>query len=155
MIIGTHMAASQQQAVSTTQASGSSSANSPSTGMSDTTGDSADLWHGKDIRKSGKGVYPGMDKERACTQAGVEAAELVVVSRCVDLEVRTSYARYEQLTRIAADCGAKVLDTGFADEVTLRLRMLDGTQAPLLAKLTELERGQERVRVSDPVDAAF
>ena len=75
------------------------------------------------------------------TQAGVEAAELVVVSRCVDLEVRTSYARYEQLTRIAADCGAKVLDTGFADEVTLRLRMLDGTQAPLLAKLTELERG--------------
>ena len=89
------------------------------------------------------------------TQAGVEAAELVVVSRCVDLEVRTSYARYEQLTRIAADCGAKVLDTGFADEVTLRLRMLDGTQAPLLAKLTELERGQERVRVSDPVDAAF
>ena len=78
------------------------------------------------------------------TQAGVEAAELVVVSRCVDLEVRTSYARYEQLTRIAADCGAKVLDTGFADEVTLRLRMLDGTQAPLLAKLTELERGQER-----------
>ncbi len=89
------------------------------------------------------------------TQAGVEAAELVVVSRCVDLEVRTSYARYEQLTRIAADCGAKVLDTGFADEVTLRLRMLDGTQAPLLAKLTEPERGQERVRVSDPVDAAF
>ena len=32
------------------------------------------MWHGKDIRKSGKGVYPGMDKERACTQAGVEAA---------------------------------------------------------------------------------
>lgn len=74
VMIGTHMAASQQQAASTTQASGSSSADSPSTGMSGTTGDSADLWHGKDIRKSGKGVYPGMDKERACTQAGVEAA---------------------------------------------------------------------------------
>lgn len=28
----------------------------------------------KDIRKSGEGVYPGMDKERACAQAGVEAA---------------------------------------------------------------------------------
>ena len=83
-----------------------------------------------------------------------EAAELVVVSRCVDLEVRTSYARYEQLTRIAADCGAKVLDTGFADEVTLRLRMLDGTQAPLLAKLTELERGKSAYTRSR-VDAAF
>lgn len=32
------------------------------------------LWHGMDIRKSGTGVYPGMSKERACTQAGVEAA---------------------------------------------------------------------------------
>lgn len=31
-------------------------------------------WHGMDVRKSGTGVYPGMDKERACTQAGVEAA---------------------------------------------------------------------------------
>ena len=69
VMIGTHMAASQQQAVSTTQASGSSSANSPSTGMSGTTGDSADLWHGKDIRKSGKGVYPGIDKERAFRQS--------------------------------------------------------------------------------------
>ena len=88
-------------------------------------------------------------------QAGVEAAELVVVSRCVDLEVRTSYARYEQLVRIASDCGAKVLDTSFSDEVALWLRMLDGTQPPFLAKLTELERGQERVRVSAPVDAAF
>lgn len=88
-------------------------------------------------------------------QAAVEAAELTVVSRCVDLEVRIAYARYEQLVRLAADCGAKVLDTQFADAVALRLRMLDGTQDALLAKLTELERGQEDVRVSEPFDAAF
>lgn len=89
------------------------------------------------------------------TQAAVEAAELVVVSRCVDIEVRTAYAKYEPLARIAADCGAKVLDTAFDNEVTLRVRMLDGTQEPFLVKLTELERGQERVRVSDPLEAAF
>ena len=88
-------------------------------------------------------------------QAGIEAAQLVVVSRCVDIEVRTAYARYEQLARIASDCGAKVLDTVYDDGVTLRLRMLDGTQDALLLKVTELERGQQNVRVSDPLEAAF
>ena len=89
------------------------------------------------------------------TQAGIEAAELVVVSRCVDIEVRAAYGKYDQLVRIASDCGAKVLDTVYDDAVTLRLRMLDGTQEPLLLKITGLERGQERVRVSEPLEAAF
>ena len=89
------------------------------------------------------------------TQAGVEAAQLVVVSRCVDIRIRTAYAKYDQLMRIAADCKAKVLDTVYDDAVTLQLRMLEGTQDPLLKKLTELERGQENVTVSDPLEAAF
>ncbi len=89
------------------------------------------------------------------TQAAVQAAELVVVSRCIDLTVRTSYANYESLLRIAADAGAKVLDTAFADVITLHLRMLDGTQPPFLQKLTELERGAQNVVVSEPLDAAF
>ena len=89
------------------------------------------------------------------TQAGIQAAELVVVSRCVDIDIRTAYAKYDQLVRISADCGAKVLDTEYDDAVTLHLRMLDGTQQLLLTKLTELERGQENVCVSDPLEAAF
>lgn len=89
------------------------------------------------------------------TQAAVDAAQLVVVSRCVDIRVRTAYSNYEPLARIAADCGAKVLDTAYDDAVTLNLRMLDGTQAPFLQKLTELERGQESVTVSAPLEAAF
>ena len=89
------------------------------------------------------------------TQAAVQEAKLVVVSRCVDLTVRTSYANYESLLRIASDTGAKVLDSAFADAVTLHLRMLDGTQPPFLQKLTELERGAQNVVVSAPLDAAF
>ena len=89
------------------------------------------------------------------TQAGIEAAQLVVVSRCVNLRVRIAYSRYEQLMRLADDHGAKVLDTDFADAVTLNLRMLDGMQQPFLDALTALERGQEDVQVSDPIDAAF
>ena len=89
------------------------------------------------------------------TQAGIDAAQLVVVSRCVDLRIRIAYPRYEQLVRLAEDHGAKVLSADFADAVTMNLRMLDGTQQPLLAALTALERGQEDVEISDPIDAAF
>ena len=59
------------------------------------------------------------------------------------------------MLRIASDCGAKVLDTQYAEAVTLKLRMLNGTQQPLLNKITELCRGQEWVEVSDPIDAMF
>lgn len=89
------------------------------------------------------------------TQAGIEAATKVVVSSCVDISVRIEYPLYDQMSRIASDCGAKVLDTQYAEAVTLKLRMLDGTQQPLLDKITELCRGQERVEVSDPIDAIF
>ena len=89
------------------------------------------------------------------TQAGIEAATKVVVSSCVDISVRIEYPLYDQMLRIASDCGAKVLDTQYAEAVTLKLRMLDGTQQPLLDKITELCRGQERVEVSDPIDAMF
>ena len=83
------------------------------------------------------------------TQAGIDAAQ------CVDLRSRIAYPRYEQLMRLAEDHGAKVLSTDFADAVTINLRMLDGTQQPLLDALTALERGQEDVEISDPIDAAF
>ncbi len=89
------------------------------------------------------------------TQAGIEAACLVEVSRCVDITVRTSYSNYEPLVRIASECGAKVRDTIYDDAVTLVVRMLDGTQDPFLVKLTELERGNPNVQVSDPLEAAF
>lgn len=89
------------------------------------------------------------------TQAGIEAARLVEVSRCVDITVRTTYSNYEPLVRIAQECGAKVRDTIYDDAVTLVVRMLDGTQDPFLLKLTELERGNPNVQVSEPLEAAF
>lgn len=63
VLIGSRMAGSSRQATS-----------SSSKTVQESPGSSESLWHGKDIRESGEGVYPGMDKERACTQAGVEAA---------------------------------------------------------------------------------
>lgn len=89
------------------------------------------------------------------TQAAIAAADVRIVSRCVDIMFEVPYALYEQVIRIADACGAKVRETDFAAEVMLTLRMLDGTQQPLMTKLTELTRGQAELIISDPFDAAF
>ena len=89
------------------------------------------------------------------TQAAIEAADVVVVSRCVDIMVEVPYGLYEQVVRIAEACEAKILETDFGAEVMLTLRMLDGTQESLLDKLTELTRGQVEPLVTDPFDAPF
>lgn len=89
------------------------------------------------------------------TQAAVAAADVRVVSRCVDIVGEVPYSLYEQVLRMADACGAKLRDADFAAEVMITLRMLDGTQGSLLEKLTELTRGQSELIVSDPFDAAF
>lgn len=89
------------------------------------------------------------------TQAAIDAAELVTVSRCVELRLELPYPLYEQANRLALQEGAKVRDAAFTDKVALTLLMLDGTQGPLVEKLAELTRGQSPLAVSDPFDAAF
>lgn len=89
------------------------------------------------------------------TQAAIEAAEVVVVSRCVDIMFEVPYGLYEQVIRLAEACEAKVRETDFAAKVMITLRMLDGTQDPLITKLTELTRGQTELIVSEPFDAPF
>lgn len=95
---------------------------------------------------------------RAYTQAtlaAIEAADKVVVSRCVEIEVDLAYPLYDQAARLAEQAGAKTLDAVFTDRVALRLLMLEGTEQPLVDKLVELMRGADGIRVGEPHDAAF
>ena len=89
------------------------------------------------------------------TQAAISESKRVTVSVCIDITLRIAYPLYDQMVRIAADCSAKTLDTQYADTVTLTLRMLEGTQEPFLAKLTELCHGQEDITISKPLNAVF
>lgn len=89
------------------------------------------------------------------TQAAISESKRVTVSVCVDITLRIAYPLYDQIVRIAADCSAKTLDTQYADAVTLTLRMLEGTQEPFLAKVTELCHGQENITISKPLNAVF
>ena len=89
------------------------------------------------------------------TKAVIEAADIVTVSVCVDIILEVPYSLYEQLCRVAEACGAKLQESDFAENVLLTFRMLDGTQASFLEKLTELTRGQSEIIVTAPFDAAF
>ena len=89
------------------------------------------------------------------TKAAIEAADVVTVSVCVDIILEVPYSLYEQLCRIAEAAGTKLAESDFAENVLLTFRMLDGTQAPFLEKLTELTRGQSEIIVTAPFDAAF
>lgn len=89
------------------------------------------------------------------TQSAIAAADVRVVSKCVDIMFEVPYSLYEQVTRLAEACQAKIREADFAAEVMITLRMLDGTQQPLIDKLVELTRGQSELIISDPFDAAF
>lgn len=89
------------------------------------------------------------------TQEAIAAAKIVSISLCVDLKATVRYSLYEQVVRLAESAGAKVVDTQFAENVTVRLRMLSGAEAPLIAQLAELTRGQTSLFITDPYEAAF
>ena len=89
------------------------------------------------------------------TQAGIAAAELVVVSRCVDITILTPYPLYDSIVRLASDVGAKTIDTQFTDMVTMTVRMLEGTEGALISSLTEIMKGDDNILVSDVFDAPF
>ncbi len=89
------------------------------------------------------------------TQAAIEAAILVTISRCIDISLTIPYQLYDQMVRIAADEQAKTISTTYTDTVHLVLRMLEGTQEPLLKKVRELCHGNEQIELSEVFDAAF
>ena len=89
------------------------------------------------------------------TQAAISESKRVTVSVCIDITLRIAYPLYDQMVRISADCSAKTLDTQYADTVTLTLRMLEGTQEPFLAKVTELCNRQEDLTISKPLNAVI
>lgn len=89
------------------------------------------------------------------TQAGIAAAHVVTISRCVDLTIKSGYSEYDQLVHLAKECDAHLIDTHYTDVVTVTARLLDGTQEPFLKSLTELFHGNEQLEISEPFDAIF
>ena len=95
----------------------------------------------------------------AAAHAAVEAArtagQLVEMTSVVPVDVRVAYPQYEQVLRLAQDCGAHVVGTDYTDAVVLHLVFKAGEEVSFRAQMRELLAGQERIEVGDVRFAEF
>ena len=83
---------------------------------------------------------------------------IVVVTRYfggVLLGVTVEYSLYERASLLVQAAGAKLAEPEFAENVSLRWQMPEGTEGSLLEQLRELTRGTAQVSVSRPFYAPF
>ena len=75
--------------------------------------------------------------------------------QCAELAVEMPYARYEQVLKLLEDYPVRILDTSFAGDVTIYIRMrADGLRA-FEAALTELSAGTLSVVITGEMFAAM
>ena len=95
----------------------------------------------------------------AATQAAVATAEkngaIVEMTLVTPVTVQLPYALYDRVTRLVADCGGKVTDSLFAEDVQLSLVFRAGDETPFVAAARELANGEELARAGEPRFAEF
>ena len=93
------------------------------------------------------------------TQAAVAAAEkngaIVEMTLVTPVTVQLPYALYDRVTRLVADCGGKVTDSLFAEDVQLSLVFRAGDETPFVAAARELANGEDIARPGEPRFAEF
>lgn len=95
----------------------------------------------------------------AATQAAVAAAEeagqIAEMTSVVNVETVVPYALFEQVSRLAAECGAHVAATDYAEAVTLHLVFKAGEQGSFAEKMRELMAGREEIEIGETEFAEF
>ena len=89
---------------------------------------------------------------RAYTKAAQDAfaaARRVTFAPCRDIELVIEYPLYDQVNHWLSEQGIEVLDTDFAADVTLRLRVLSERADAVVGALTELTRGAALLSLGD------
>ena len=76
-------------------------------------------------------------------QAAVASADILSYSLCVDLSVEVEYPLYDRLMNICQSRGAKVLDTQYTDKVSVKVRMVSGTETELVNDIEVLTKGRK------------
>lgn len=89
------------------------------------------------------------------TQAAIRVAHVVTIVACVDMTATVPYPLYEQAVRVVDPAIAKIMQTDYADTVTVRYRVLADRSDEIRSALTELLRGSENITQTDPFDAPF
>ncbi len=72
----------------------------------------------------------------------VEAAEILRMYSCTTLKLTVPYDLYGKITYILPDYEIKVLDTGYANDVTITLNVKSELEKPFTDKLTDITFGK-------------
>lgn len=98
--------------------------------------------------------------KRAYTAAAQEAVRMaerdgLVVSRCLCVRVTCviPYSSYGRVERLAHDCGGKVQDTMFAEDVQMTVAFAAGEETRFVDAMRELAAGEDLCVVGEPVFA--
>ena len=83
-------------------------------------------------------------------QGALENAQLMSMISCVDVQVIMPYSLYDTALYTLEKAAAKVLSTGFTDQVTLFFRMKEGEVDPVVESLRELLAGRGKLVTGDP-----
>lgn len=95
----------------------------------------------------------------AATQLAVESAQeldlVVTMTQVVRVTCVLPYSAYGRAERLVADCGGKIKDSIFAEDVQLTCAFLAGDEARFVASITELMAGEDVCLVGEPQFAEF
>lgn len=88
----------------------------------------------------------------AHARAGGSIVRMTLVTR---VTATVPYGAYGRVERLVADCGGKVRDTIFAEDVQMNCAFLSGTEKAFVSALTELSAGRDLCLVGDPAFGEF
>ena len=95
----------------------------------------------------------------AATQEAVAVAQadglLVTMTQVTRLTCVLPYAAYGRVERLVADCGGKIKDSVFAQDVQLTCAFRSGDEQRLVAAMIELMGGEDVCLVGEPSFAEF
>lgn len=95
----------------------------------------------------------------AATQAAVASAEedglVVTMTQVTPVVCQIPYTAYERVARLVSDCGGRVRDQLFAEDVQLTLAFVSGDEERFVSQMVELANGEELCRVGEPGFDAF
>ncbi len=89
------------------------------------------------------------------TQAAIEVAHIVSIVSVVDITAIVPYPLYDQAVRLASVGSSHIMQTDYADKVTIRFRVLADEAPAFRESLIELLRGDEGISSTDPFEAPF
>ena len=95
----------------------------------------------------------------AATQEAVAAAQaqglLVTMTQVTRVTCVIPYGAYGRVERLVADCGGKIKDSVFAQDVQLNCAFLSGQEARFVAAMRELMAGEDVCLVAEPTFSEF